>query len=69
MLCTTRYRRELHPRDGFLLVTLVWTVLPAFATLDQARAFAAREGGEWLTATRLRQGLPASLQRLAPHAH
>ena len=43
--------------------------LPAFATLDQARAFAAREGGEWLTATRLRQGLPASLQRLAPHAH
>ena len=43
--------------------------LPAFATLDQARAFAAREGGEWLTATRLRQGLPASFQRLAPHAH
>jgi hypothetical protein len=43
--------------------------LPAFATLDQARAFAAREGGEWLTAERLREGLPASLQRLAPHPH
>lgn len=43
--------------------------LPAFATLDQARAFAAREGGEWLTAAHLRQGLPASLQRLAPHTH
>ena len=28
-----RFRRELQPRDGFLLVTLVWTVLPAFATL------------------------------------
>jgi len=26
-------RRELHVRDGFLLVALVWTVLPAFATL------------------------------------
>src|SRR5512134_1371728 len=30
---TRRYRRELLPRDGFLLVTLVWTVLPAVATL------------------------------------
>jgi len=30
----TRGRRaELQPRDGFLLVALVWTVLPAFATL------------------------------------
>ena len=26
-------RRELHVRDGFLLVALVWTVLPVFATL------------------------------------
>jgi trk system potassium uptake protein len=32
-LGTRRFRRELQPRDGFLLVTLVWTVLPAFATL------------------------------------
>ncbi len=28
-----RYRRELQPRDGFLLVTLVWTLLPGFASL------------------------------------
>jgi trk system potassium uptake protein len=28
-----RNRRELQPRDGFLLVSLVWTVIPAFATL------------------------------------
>lgn len=26
-------KRELKPRDGFLLVTLVWVVLPAFGTL------------------------------------
>jgi trk system potassium uptake protein len=32
-LVTWRYRRELQLRDGFLLVALVWTVLPAFATL------------------------------------
>lgn len=30
---TRKSRRELQPRDGFLLVALVWTVLPAFATL------------------------------------
>lgn len=28
-----RARRELQPRDGFLLVTLVWSVLPAFGAL------------------------------------
>ncbi len=28
-----RGRKELQPRDGFLLVSLVWTTLPAFATL------------------------------------
>ena len=32
-IATRRFRRQLLPRDGFLLVTLVWTVLPAFATL------------------------------------
>ena len=32
-LLTRRHQRELAPRDGFLLVTLVWTVLPAFATI------------------------------------
>ncbi|KQT09293.1 TrkH family potassium uptake protein [Ramlibacter sp. Leaf400] len=30
---TRRFRRELQPKDGFLLVTLVWVVLPAFAAL------------------------------------
>lgn len=43
--------------------------LPAFATLDQARDFADREGGEWLSAEVLRKRLPASLQKLAPHTH
>jgi trk system potassium uptake protein len=32
-LVTFRERRELQVRDGFLLVALVWTVLPGFATL------------------------------------
>lgn len=32
-LATRGYRRELQVRDGFLLVVLVWSVLPAFATL------------------------------------
>jgi trk system potassium uptake protein len=30
---TRRHKRELQPRDGFLLVSLIWTVLPAFAML------------------------------------
>ena len=32
-LATKGRRRELQVRDGFLLVALVWTVIPAFATL------------------------------------
>jgi len=28
--------RELQPHDGFLLATLVWTVLPAFGTIPPA---------------------------------
>ena len=45
---TRRFRRELQARDGFLLVNLVWVVLPAFAALplmftvpgiDWARAY------------------------------
>ncbi|UCG97633.1 MAG: TrkH family potassium uptake protein [Burkholderiales bacterium] len=32
-LATRQFKRELLPRDGFLLVVLIWTVLPAFATL------------------------------------
>ena len=30
---TRRFRGELQPRDGFVLVTLTWTILPAFAAL------------------------------------
>lgn len=33
------HRRELYPRDGFLLVALVWLVLPAFAAIPFLRAF------------------------------
>jgi len=33
IITTRRFRRELQPRDGFLLVTLGWTILPACATL------------------------------------
>ncbi len=32
-LATRRFRRELQPRDGFVLVALVWVVLPAFGAL------------------------------------
>lgn len=32
-MVTRRELRDLRTRDGFLFVTLVWTVLPAFATL------------------------------------
>jgi trk system potassium uptake protein TrkH len=33
LLSTRRYRRELMPKDGFLLVNLVWLVLPAYSAL------------------------------------
>lgn len=32
-LATARFRRELQPRDGFLLVTLTWVLLPGFGAL------------------------------------
>ncbi|HEX6722916.1 MAG TPA: potassium transporter TrkG [Burkholderiaceae bacterium] len=32
-LAARRFRRELQPRDGFLLVSLTWTLLPAFGAL------------------------------------
>lgn len=32
-LATNRYKREMQTRDGFLLVVLVWSGLPAFAML------------------------------------
>ena len=31
--CTKRHRRELQTRDGFLLVNLVWMVLPVYAAV------------------------------------
>lgn len=39
-LLTFRYRRDLQPRDGFLLVTLVWSILPVFAALPLIGYFA-----------------------------
>lgn len=36
-LLTRRYRRELEVRDAFLLVVLVWTVLPLFAAVPLLR--------------------------------
>ena len=33
LMLTRRRKRELQPRDGFLLVNLVWIVLPAFAAI------------------------------------
>lgn len=35
---TRRFHRELQPRDGFLLVTLAWTMLPAFGALPMLLA-------------------------------
>ena len=32
-LVSRRYRRELQPRDGVMLVSTVWTLLPLFASL------------------------------------
>jgi trk system potassium uptake protein TrkH len=32
-LATRRFRRELRVRDGILLVTLIWTILPAIAAM------------------------------------
>ena len=37
-LATRRFRRELQPRDGFVLVGLTWTVLPAFGALPMLLA-------------------------------
>ncbi len=47
-LLTRRHRRELQPRDGFLLVTLTWTLLPAFGALPLMLAIPGRpdEGPE-----------------------
>jgi trk system potassium uptake protein len=38
---TWRYKRELYPRDGFLLVALVWVMLPLFAAIPFLQYFPA----------------------------
>ncbi len=46
-LATTHQRRELQPRDGFLLVNLVWLVLPAFGAVPLMLAI---DGLSWTDA-------------------
>jgi len=46
-LLTSRFQRELMPRDGFLLVNLVWTVLPAFSAVPLVLAI---DGLSWTDA-------------------
>ncbi len=46
-LSTARYQRELLPRDGFLLVNLVWTVLPACSAVPLMLAI---DGLSWTEA-------------------
>jgi trk system potassium uptake protein len=38
-LSTRRFKRELQLRDGFLLVSMVWAILPAFAALPLLFSF------------------------------
>jgi trk system potassium uptake protein TrkH len=47
LLLTMRQRRELMPRDGFLLVNLVWLVLPAFSAVPLMLAI---DGLSWTDA-------------------
>lgn len=47
MMLTRRHRRELMPRDGFLLVNLVWLVLPAFSAIPLLLAI---DGLSWTDA-------------------
>lgn len=47
MVLTRRHRRELMPRDGFLLVNLVWLVLPAFSAIPLMLAI---DGLSWTDA-------------------
>jgi len=46
-LLTNRFQRELMPRDGFLLVNLVWTVLPACSAMPLVLAI---DGLSWTDA-------------------
>src|ERR1051325_9264210 len=45
-LATFQERRELQVRDGFLLVALVWTVLPGFAALPWVLSYAIHDGAQ-----------------------
>jgi trk system potassium uptake protein TrkH len=47
LFLTSRHKRELQPRDGFLLANLVWLVLPAFAAVPLVLAM---EGLSWTDA-------------------
>ena len=47
MVLTRRHRRELMPRDGFLLVNLVWLVVPAFSAIPLMLAI---DGLSWTDA-------------------
>ena len=62
-LLTRRARRELQPRDGFLLVTLTWTLLPASRTgcVSALRSLLAGRprAGKSRRHTRSRAGRPA----------
>ena len=46
------YRRELQPRHGVMLVSLVWALLPLFATLPLMLA-CYQEGGQCRSPTRI----------------
>ncbi|MDQ3188998.1 MAG: TrkH family potassium uptake protein [Pseudomonadota bacterium] len=68
VLATQRFKRELQSRDGFLLVTLAWTVLPALATvplllslpqLDFTRAYFETMSGLTTTGATVLTGLDA----------
>ena len=47
LFLTSQHKRELQPRDGFLLANLVWLVLPAFAAVPLMLAI---EGLSWTDA-------------------
>ena len=47
LFLTSQHKRELQPRDGFLLANLVWLVLPAFAAVPLVLAI---EGLSWTDA-------------------
>ena len=62
-LATRRFRRELKPRDGFLLVTLTWTLMSASASIPLMIALPERFGRA--KRHRGREGSPALGARFA----